>query len=121
MDLFDNIFDSGKGKLIAITNSILNSGPVLGAINKKLSKYGEVKSVSKNDECYHICFCLAGTNEHIEISIKKIVLAEDKKTFSLYGLSSDKVWLDNALKDFVEGKHIPLPDNELAKQIFKLI
>ena len=121
MDLLDNIFNSGKGRLVAIANSILNSGPVLSAINKKLSKYGEVKSVSKNDDYYHISFCLAGTVEHIEISIKEIVLSEDKKTFSLHGLSSDKMWLDNALKDFVEGKLIPLPDNELAKQVFKII
>ena len=121
MDFLDNIFDSGKDKLVAISNSILNSGPVLGAINKKIEKYGAVKKINKNDDGYRISCTLAGTNEDIEIAIKEIVLSEDKNTFSLSGLSADKVWLDNALKDFVEGKNIPLPDNELAKQIFKLI
>ena len=121
MDFLDNIFDSGKGKLVAISNSILNSGPVLGAINKKIEKYGAVKKIDKNDNGYRISFALAGTNEDIELAITEIVLSEDKKTFSLCGLSADKVWLDNALKDFVEGKNIPLPDNELTKQIFKLI
>ena len=121
MDFLDNIFDSGKDKLVAISNSILNSGPVLGAINKKIEKYGTVKKVNKNDNGYRIRFTLAGTNEDIELAIKEIVISEDKKAFSLCGLSSDKMWLDNALKDFVEGKLIPLPDNELAKQVFKII
>ncbi len=121
MDLLDNIFDSGKDKLVTISNSIINSGPVLGVINKKLEKYGTVKNINKNSDGYCIRFCLTGTTEDIKITIKEIVLSEDKKAFSLCGLSADKVWLDNALKDFVAGKNIPLPDNELAKQVLKLI
>ena len=121
MDFLDNIFDSGKGKLVAISNSILNSGSVLGAINKKFEKYGVVKKINKNDDGYRISFTLAGTNEGIELAIKEIVLSEDKKTFSLCGLSADKIWLDNVLRDFVDGKLISLPDNELVRQIFKLI
>ena len=121
MDFLDSIFDSGKGTLVLITNSLLNSQPVLSAINRKLKKYGEVKKINKNDDGYCISFCLAGTNEDIELTIKEIVLSGDKKTFSLQGLSADKTWLDNILKDFVEGKLIPLPDNELVRQIFKLI
>lgn len=121
MDFLDSILDSGKETLVSITNSLLNSTPVLSAINRKLEKYGEVKKIDKNDEGYHISFSLAGTNEDIELTIKEIVLSGDKKTFSLQGLSADKTWLDNILKDFVEGKLIPLPDNELGRQIFKLI
>ena len=121
MDFLDSIFDSGKGTLVSITNSLLNSSPVLSAINRKLEKYGVVKKIDKNDDGYRISFSLAGTSEDIELAMKEIVLSDDKKTFAICGLSADKTWLDNALKDFVDGKLISLPDNELVRQIFKLI
>ena len=121
MDFLDSIFDSGKGTLVSITNSLLNSQPVLSAINRKLEKYGEVKKIDKNDDGYRISFSLAGTNNDIELAIKEIVVSDDKKNFSLYGLSSDTLWLNNILKDFVEGKLIPLPENELVRHVFKLI
>ena len=121
MDMLDKLFDSGRATLTCIFNLAINTPLALKAINKKIERYAEVYSITKTDHGYHAELAFVGDDRRVRLEVQEIRLSEDKGHIALHGLQSNTLWIDNLLKDHVEGREFTLPENELLRKILGLL
>ena len=105
--MFDNILTSGKTALI---NNILSSKAALMLINNRLSRYGELRSLRYEKECFHAEFRLLGSSETVNVAMKELVFTEECRAVKLGGFSSNAPWCQNLLEDFVEGREFEIAE-----------
>jgi len=111
-----------KAKEMAI-NTALSSDMVIGLINKKLARYGEVHSLRWDNEGFHGMVQLLGSAEIVAVNVRELVFAPDCSTVKLVGLTSSALWCQHLLEDFVEGRSFDIPENArvFVKPVAKLL
>lgn len=89
--------------------NILN-GPVRDIINEKIRGIGEVDRIERMDGGgLSLTVSLLGEDAPMTVSMRSADIASDNSGVSPRGLSADRPWLNNLLRDFVEGHPFPLP------------
>ena len=106
--MFSKLAASAKNTAI---NAALSSDMVMGLINKKLYRYGEVRSLRYDADGFHGVVQLLGSAEIVAVDVRELVFAPDCSSVRLSGLASNVQWCQHLLEDFVEGRAFDIPEN----------
>ena len=98
----------------AAINAALSSDMVIGLINRRVSRYGEVRSLRYDAEGFHGVLQLLGSAEIVSVDVRELVFAPDCSSVKLAGLTSNVLWCQHLLEDFVEGRAFDIPENVRA-------
>ncbi len=83
------------------------------AINGKISKYGQVATLDLDTKSKSISMVLEleGESEAITLTVDnyKIDINSTHSEITLYGVHTNKKWLDMLASDFIEGKVFTIP------------
>lgn len=103
--------DLGKMSAQKLALGTLNSGPVKAMINKKIAEYATFESFDLDDEKgLTIVITLLGEQERTAIRVGDLKFSDDDRAVIPSRLDTNKPWLRNLLKNFVDGKQFPLPE-----------
>ena len=80
------------------------------AINKQISRYGEVTDLQLNskNKSMKMDILLDGDSDSISVDIEHYEITEEN-SLKISGITSSRRWLNNLAYDYIEGKEIPLP------------
>lgn len=106
--MFAKLAASAKSTAV---NAALSSDMVMGLVNKKLCRYGEVRSLRYDEEGFHGMLQLLGSAEIVAVDVRELVFAPDCSSVRLSGLTSNIQWCQHLLEDFVEGRAFDIPEN----------
>ena len=100
-------------------NALLN-GKVREFVNGKVERYGEVKSLRKDEEGYHALVQLLGSDDILEVSMLSLTLNEDCSAVSLGAFTANRPWLENLLEDYAHGREIAIPEGMVREALKKV-
>lgn len=97
--------------LLPTPTNILN-GPVRGIINRKIEDIGEVERIERMDGGgLSLTVRLLGEEAPMTVSMRSADFTPDSSGVAPRGLSADRPWLNNLLRNLVEGRVFPLPED----------
>jgi DNA-binding protein YbaB len=110
-------FLSKIAKVGVTIDKILTDGKVLRwTINKKIKEFGEMLELNfdPKEKKLRLKILLSGEKEPIEININKYIIEKEETTkIKILEASSDRLWLNASLKNFVIGKSFNVPDKAI--------
>ncbi len=88
--------------------------------NKKIERYGELKSLRKDEEGYHAIVQLLGSADLLEVSMLDIELNEDCTMVRLGAFTANEEWLACLLDDHAKGREVPIPEGAVRETLKKI-
>ena len=108
-------FLSKLAKFASGIDNFINGGSLTRkVINSRIKEYGEMLELKLDNKAKtaRVKVLLKGESEPVEIVVNKYELSKGngKSSLRILKASSDRLWLDAALRNFVVGKDFNIPE-----------
>lgn len=102
---------SSLGLLRAPIDKMLSSEAVLGAVERQIGRYAELRALRCADQGgVEAVLCVKGFSEEFRVVLSKVELAEDGSWFTPSELKADRAGIQALLDDLVRGRRFPIPE-----------
>ena len=88
--------------------------------NRKIERYGEIKSLRRDEEGYHAIVQLLGSADLLEVTMLDITLNEDCSMATLGAFTANEEWLACLLDDYAKGREVPIPEGAVRQTLKKI-